>query len=265
MDSLGPRECVLATVDDALAAVQRATRHRESGQHGLFGVAAAPAPAPVGLREAEPWSEEERLASEYAVLSFYVSGHPLAKYASRLQELKAVPLGEIESRRNREEITVAGMIVGVRPMRSRRGQRWAIYTLQDMTGVQELLVFPESFSRLESVLKTGNPLLLKVRVQVEEAATRLSLLEARTLESLTESAPALLRVRLDLKELTEATLDRLRGLFEGCPGPCPVAFELRSPDGSVATLQAQHRVRPAPELLAAMEELCGREAIELVN
>ncbi len=265
MDSLGPRECVLATVDDALAAVQRATRHRESGQHGLFGVAAAPAPAPVGLREAEPWSEEERLASEYAVLSFYVSGHPLAKYASRLQELKAVPLGEIESRRNREEITVAGMIVGTRPMRSRRGQRWAIYTLQDMTGVQELLVFPESFSRLESVLKTGNPLLLKVRVQVEEAATRLSLLEARTLESLTESAPALLRVRLDLKELTEATLDRLRGLFEGCPGPCPVAFELRSPDGSVATLQAQHRVRPAPELLAAMEELCGREAIELVN
>jgi len=265
MDSLGPRECVLATVDDALAAVQRATRHRESGQHGLFGVAAAPAPVPVELREAEPWSEEERLASEYAVLSFYVSGHPLAKYASRLQELKAVPLGEIESRRNREEITVAGMIVGVRPMRSRRGQRWAIYTLQDMTGVQELLVFPESFSRLESVLKTGNPLLLKVRVQVEEAATRLSLLEARTLESLTGSAPALLRVRLDLEELTEATLDRLRGLLEGCPGPCPVAFELRSPDGSVATLHAQHRVRPAPELLAAMEELCGREAIELVN
>ncbi|OLC86941.1 MAG: DNA polymerase III subunit alpha, partial [Acidobacteria bacterium 13_1_40CM_4_61_5] len=81
MDSLGPRECVLATVDDALAAVQRATRHRESGQHGLFGVAAAPAPVPVELREAEPWSEEERLASEYAVLSFYVSGHPLAKYA----------------------------------------------------------------------------------------------------------------------------------------------------------------------------------------
>ena len=265
MDSLGPRECVLATVDDALAAVQRATRHRESGQHGLFGVAAAPAPVPVELREAEPWSEEERLASEYAVLSFYVSGHPLAKYASRLQELKAVPLGEIESRRNREEITVAGMIVGTRPMRSRRGQRWAIYTLQDMTGVQELLVFPESFSRLESVLKTGNPLLLKVRVQVEEAATRLSLLEARTLESLAGSAPALLRVRLDLEELTEATLDRLRGLLEGCPGPCPVAFELRSPDGSVATLHAQHRVRPAPELLAAMEELCGREAIELVN
>src|SRR5256712_6288259 len=147
MDSLGPRECVLATVDDALAAVQRATRHRESGQHGLFGVAAAPAPVPVELREAEPWSEEERLASEYAVLSFYVSGHPLAKYASRLQELKAVPLGEIESRRNREEITVAGMIVGVRPMRSRRGARVGGFNHPDKNRGGGVFVFSQKVSR----------------------------------------------------------------------------------------------------------------------
>jgi len=46
-------------------------------------------------------------------------------------------------------------------MRSRKGARWAIYTLQDMTGVQELLAFPESFAKLENVLKPGTPLLLK--------------------------------------------------------------------------------------------------------
>jgi DNA polymerase-3 subunit alpha len=47
MDLLGPREQLLATVDDAMAALQRAVRVRESGQHGLFGAAAAPAPAPL--------------------------------------------------------------------------------------------------------------------------------------------------------------------------------------------------------------------------
>jgi len=47
-------------------------------------------------------------------------------------------------------------------MRSKKGARWAIFTIQDMTGVQELLAFPESFARLEAVLKAGNPLLLKV-------------------------------------------------------------------------------------------------------
>src|SRR5499425_688087 len=100
LDSLGPRESLLATVDDALATLQRASRMRESGQHGLFMAAAAPAPIPFELHEAGPWSEEERLASEYAMLGFYVSGHPLAKYASRLADLKAVTLDQIEVQRN---------------------------------------------------------------------------------------------------------------------------------------------------------------------
>jgi DNA polymerase-3 subunit alpha len=265
MDSLGPREGMLASVDDALVALQRASRVRESGQHGLFGTAAAPAPVAFELREAEPWSEEERLASEYAMLGFYVSGHPLAKYAARLQELKTVSLGEIESRRNRDEITVAGLIVGVRAMRSRRGARWAICTIQDMTGVQELLAFPESFAKLETMLKTGTPLLMKARVQVEEAGTRLSLLEARRLEEITVgAAPSEFRLRLEMQSLTEDTLDGLEQLFADSPGPSSVVFELRSPDGSVAFLQAQQRVRPSPEFVEAVRQICGEQAIEAV-
>ena len=241
MDSLGPRERLLASLEDALQAVQRALRTRDSGQHGLFAAAAAPARAPRELHEAEPWSEQERLASEYAMLGFYVSGHPLERFAGRLQEVKAVHLASVEGRRNREEITVAGMIVSSRQMRSKRGARWAIYTIQDMTGIQELLAFPESFARLEPVLKTGTALLIKARVNVEEAGTRLALVDARPLEDRGEAAVTLMRVRVDLGMMDELTLDQLQDLFARHPGPCPVAFELLSPDGTVATLQAQQR------------------------
>jgi DNA polymerase III subunit alpha len=151
LDSLGGRESMMASVDDAVNALQRASRSRESGQHGLFGGAATPERAIFELRDAPQWSEEERLTSEYAMLGFYVSGHPLEKYASRLQELKVVPLSEIEGQRNGREIAVAALIVGSRPMRSKKGARWSIYTIQDMTGVQELLAFPESFARLEPI------------------------------------------------------------------------------------------------------------------
>src|SRR6202521_4992764 len=234
MDSLGPREGMLVSVDDALAALQRASRVRESGQHGLFGTAAAPATVAFELREAEPWSEEERLASEYAMLGFYVSGHPLAKYASRMRELKVVSLGEIEGQRNGKEITVAVLIVGVRPMRSKKGARWAIYTIQDMTGIQELLTFPESFAKLENTLKPRTPLLLKVRVQVEEAGTRLSLQEARVLEGLGESQTASsVRIRMNLENCPEDLVDRLQDIFASFPGRNPVIFDLLRPDGTV--------------------------------
>src|ERR1700726_3243393 len=72
MDSLGARESMVASVDDAVMALQRATRVRESGQHGLFGTAAAPAPVAFEMRDSEPWSEEERLGREEAKPGFYL-------------------------------------------------------------------------------------------------------------------------------------------------------------------------------------------------
>jgi DNA polymerase-3 subunit alpha len=217
------------------------------------------------LQEAAPWSEEERLASEYAMLGFYVSGHPLAKYASRLLDLKTVSLDQVEEQRNGKEITVAALIVGARPMRSKKGARWGIFTIQDMTGVQELLSFPESFARLEQILKPGNPLLLKVRVQMEEAGTRLSLQEARRLEEMAErAAPNELRVRIEMQSLSEDALDRLEDLFAASPGSCQVVFELWSPDGSEAVLQAQQRVKTTPALVEAVREICGNSAVRTV-
>jgi DNA polymerase-3 subunit alpha len=264
LDSLGPRESMLASVDDALAAVQRASRIRESGQHGLFGTAAAPARIAFELHDAEPWGEAERLASEYAMLGFYVSGHPLAKYASRLQELKCVSLDQVEGQRNGKEITVAVLVVGTRPMRSKKGARWAIYTIQDMTGVQELLAFPESFARLEQTLRAGAPLLLKVRVQVEEAGTRLSLQEAARLGDLAERPASSVRIRLKLEVLNDALLDRLEEVLSSYRGSSLVSLDLCDPRGASATLQVEQRVRACPELIAAIRECMGDQSIDLV-
>ncbi len=264
VDSLGPREAMAASIDDALASLQRASRLRESGQHGLFGGGggAAETAAPFLLRDAPLWSEEERLASEYAMLGFYVSGHPLERYSSRLAEWSVVRLEEVEGQRNGKEIAVAALIVGVRPMRSKKGARWAIFTIQDMTGVQELLAFPESFSKHEQTLKPGTPLLLKVRVQIEEAGTRLSLQEARKIADIAEKAAAQreFRVRIEMPLMTEDTLDRLEKLFAEAPGTSQVVFELESADGTIAVLPSQQRVKASPELMEAVRGIREKAA-----
>jgi DNA polymerase-3 subunit alpha len=267
VDSLGGREQMLASVDDAINALQRAARSKESGQHGLFfGGGNSEPKVHFELRDAPSWSEEERLASEYAMLGFYVSGHPLEKYGSLLKDMNVLSLDQVEGQRNGKELTVAGLIVGTRPMRSRKGARWAIFTLQDMTGVQELLTFPESFARLENILKPGSPLLLKVKVQIEEAGTRLSLQEARRLQDIAQRSAAApeFRVRVDLQMLSEDAMQRLEALFAKAPGPSVVIFELRSPDGTVAMLQSQQRVRVQPELVEAVRQICGQQAIQMV-
>ncbi len=172
-----------------------------------------------------------------------------------------VSLGQVESERNGKEIAVAALIVGTRPMRSKKGARWAIFTIQDMTGIQELLAFPESFARFENTLKPGAPLLMKVRVQVEEAGTRLSLQEARRVDEIVERVTNQeFRVRLDVQSLSEKTLDELEKLFKGTPGMSQVVFELVSPDGTIATMASQQRVKVTPELVAAVRTLKGEQA-----
>ncbi len=110
MDSLGSRRSqMFAVIDRAMEKAARRQREKMSGQHGLFGGAsAAPEPADEPLPDLEEWAEQEILNSEFATVGFYISGHPLSKFASRLGELGALDLATVEGRRNGEEITVAG-------------------------------------------------------------------------------------------------------------------------------------------------------------
>jgi DNA polymerase III subunit alpha len=266
MDTLGARRSQIFTViDRAMERAQRQQRERTSGQHGLFGGAssAAAPPADEPLPDLEEWPEHEMLASEFSTVGFYISGHPLSKYAAKLAELGAIDLAGVEGRKNGEEITVGGIVVATRPVRSRKGDRWAILTLQDMTGVLEVLAFPESFARLEAVFKSNAPLVLKGRVNVEDAGTRLSVMEARRLEDIGARPPNLMRVRVEMGLMDADMIDELKRLFAGKPGSCSLAFELISSEGAVATLQADQRVRADQDLVQAVRKLCGEDAVQL--
>jgi DNA polymerase-3 subunit alpha len=275
MDSLQARRAQLfSVIDKAMDGGQRAHRERSSGQHGLFAGGASPfaQPGESGLEPVEPplpdeeeWPEDQMLAHEYATLGFYISGHPLARHAGRFKQLGVTEIGALEGAQSGDEVILAALVANQRPMRSKKGDRWAICTLQDMTGAVELLVFPEAFTRLEGILKAGQPLLVKGRISVEEVGTRLISLEAKPLDDVVEPAPSVLRVRVDLRAVDALTLERLQELFDSKPGPCRVSFELVQSDGTRALLQSDRRVRPDRQLVEAVQEMCGPNTVEVLH
>jgi DNA polymerase-3 subunit alpha len=268
MDGLGAhRAQMIAVIDRVMERSQKLQRAREAGQHGLFGGSSPTAihmPAEE-LPDVFEWPEHELLAAEYATLGFYISGHPLDKYAGRLKELTAIELSSVEGKHNGEDIVVAGIIAHSRPMRSRRGARWMIITLQDRTGVIEALAFPEAFQKLEPLLKAATPLLVKGRVAVEDVGTRLIISDARVLDQVIERPPSLLRVRVDLKALDTSVLDQLGALFTSRPGRCRVAFELIHDDGTEATIEATSAVRADRELVERVRAICGSDSVAVVQ
>jgi DNA polymerase III subunit alpha len=271
LDSLGARRSQLyAMIDRAMERGQKIQRDSASNQHGLFVAGAGGAahqPAEPELPDAEEWPEYELLANEFATLGFYISGHPLDKYSARLRELKAVELAAMEGRRNGEDVVIGALVSSIRPMRSRKGDRWAILNLQDMTGQLEALVFPEAFARLETVLKSDVPLLLRGRVNVEDAGTRVAIQEAQPLDGVAGApgSTARMRVRIDLSAMDEMTLDQIKAVLAQSPGPCPIAFDIFDPQGDMATLASNQRVRIDDRLVSRLEQMPGVGSVEVVR
>jgi DNA polymerase-3 subunit alpha len=160
-------------------------------------------------------------------------------------------------------------------MRSRRGARWAILTLQDRTGVCDALVFPEAFQKLEAILKAATPLLVKGRVAVEDVGTRVIVSDARLLDQVRDQGgngaaqasgtPSLLRVRVSRSAMDATIINQLHELFASCPGRCRVAFDLVQDDGTEATIDAESAVSADRYLVERVREICGSDSVAVVQ
>jgi len=267
MDSLGAhRAALLEVADRALERGARLQRDKESAQHALFGGAAAQPAAPPALPEVDEWPEHERLGYEKEILGFFITGHPLARYEGRLRELKTTPIAELETTGNNDAVRVAGIVVRVRAMRSKKGERWAIATLEDLTGVVDLLIFPEAFRRLESRFYPDAVLLVKGRARAEEPGVRLAVQDAAPLEEALPgnggAAATRVVITLDLSRMSVETIERLDALFQRKPGRCRVEFKL-PPELGEHRGGKEVRVALDDELLAELKGLCGEAAVFL--
>ena len=186
LDSLGTRGQLMAAVDKAMERAQKTQRDAEQGQSGLFGLfdeTPARGREVDALPAAADWEESERLANEKEVLGFFVSGHPLDKYAEKLRNLTGViTVAEALERKPPErrwggqadmadELQVAGIIHGLRVQKSRRDQRlYAQASLEDATGKIELICFARDYERLAQQLKIEAPVLVRGSLMGDEDA-----------------------------------------------------------------------------------------------
>jgi DNA polymerase-3 subunit alpha len=274
MDAFGNRAQLMAILDKAIERAQKSQRDAEMGQHGLFGVFAQDEPMNGNgekLPNVPEWDEHQRLASEKEVLGFFITGHPLEKYAEKLRDFaKYKSVEEIlrmETGTGRDEITTAGVISAVRPMKSRKGDLYANAVMEDMTGTVEAIVFPEAYKRLQNILKQEIPMLVKASVRVEEGSNpKVAIAQLTPLDEAKPSLPKSIRIRLPLDSSTEGTVDALHGICKERRGEAKVLFDLERADDFMVVMEADgYNVCPDRAFIARVEELCGRGAVRVID
>jgi DNA polymerase-3 subunit alpha len=178
MDDFGPRERVLAGLDQCLAAGQQMQRAAGSGQKSFFDddviadqngagslTIALPQAAQIGQRELLAWEKES--------LGLFFSDHPFQEAARWLTSRVTANTGQLGPELVNERVVIAGVVGALRRITTRRREMMAVATLEDLHGSVEVTVFPKTYAaservwRQDAVVIVGGKLDLRAdRVQV---------------------------------------------------------------------------------------------------
>jgi len=272
MDSLGTRAQLMAGLDRAIERGQKTQRDAEFGQHGLFGVFASDMPQQNDrLPEVPEWDEHQRLAAEKEILGFFITGHPMEKYRDKLQDfsgyLDTAAICAMKQGTGKDEIPTAGIISGVRVIKSRKGDLYAQAALEDMAGSVQVIVFPEAYKRLADKLKMEVPVFVRGAVRVEEGANpKLAISTISSLDEIKPKLPRSVRIRLPLDIAQPETVDALHKLFRDRRGEAKVLFNLERPGDFMVVMEADgYNVQADRLFIARAEELCGRGSVQVVD
>jgi DNA polymerase-3 subunit alpha len=270
------RATLMKRLDAALALGEQNSRANETGQHDIFGLAAAHVPEAVRATAPDQpeWTDSVRLRGERETLGRAISGHPIDRF---MNDLPRFITGRITDYLEAEKPQASGeggraffggkpvAIAGVVEELRKRGNRTSV-VLDDDSGRIEASFFEEGYQQYREILVKDALLLIEGKVRFDEFANTwvLRATKVSELERLREKEAR--RIVLKVKNTDGLSLDRLQAVlakYKG--GACHVALQFMG-TGARGTFSfgAEWNVRPAPALIEELETLLGRGRIAVL-
>lgn len=264
MDVFGMhRAALLGNLEAAMQAASQIHKNRALGQIDIFSESISVMDLDIGLSSAtfSEWSDQERLNAEKASLGLYLTGHPIAHYAAELNKVITHKISNLRPARHEKQI-IAGFIIAMRTMLTKRGERMAFITLEDNTGRQEVAIFADIFKQSQELLKKDALLLVQGEASADEysGGVKMRALKIFDLYTARLTFAQKLLLNIDARQgLADNFVDRLKNILQLYnPGPCKVELKYKRSDASaVIMLGEDWTVKPDDRLLTAIHELAN--------
>jgi DNA polymerase-3 subunit alpha len=251
------RASLISVLDRAIESGAKAQRDRTFGQAGLFAVAGESSPEsfdePV-IRGIKPWSRREMLAFEKETLGFYVTGHPLEDYTEAIRCLAHVDSGNIAESGHGEQLAMGGIIVDLTTRITKKGDRFALFRLEDQYGSVKIVCWPEQFNRYKNLIQTDLAVLVKGRLELsDEGAATIITQDIQQLENARVKAAKEVIIKMTEDSVTDQNIKALNEIIGSNPGNTALQFELTLEEGIVVRLRLHQFLR-----LELTQELADR-------
>jgi DNA polymerase-3 subunit alpha len=272
-DSTGAKRAqLMAVLDQAVEEGAAAQRERELGQTSIFGEelnghspsAALPIPPLPSLAE---WDQAERLKYERELTGFYISAHPLARYEATLSALSTTTTVRLKECSDGSEVKICGIIATVKSMLTKKGDRMAYLTVEDLQGTTEVIVFPDLFRTAGELIVPERIVRITGTIDRGEKGTKI---RGSKIEPLAEvQAQSIKRIRIRLSDRPEVReqLPRLLDVFRRHPGSTSISMSFRT-DGALEaeTAPLPHlTVCASDHFVSDVEEVLGKGALSLLS
>jgi len=270
------RAQLLGAVEDVMRWAASRAEDQASAQIGLFGkasVAEAPPPLPV----VPAWRAEEELRAERDAIGFFISGHPLDRYEQDLKKFTNVTTGTLRTRGAelppgeqrpgrpdpRPRVRLGGVIHTLKLKNSKKGDRYAVFSLEDKEGVVEVIAWPDTYRRFETVLHGGEPVVVAGALEISEERCQVIADDVLPLVQARADAIRQAHVRVPPAHVGRDALAALREILAAHPGPCDAFLHLvtRDETETVLALPSALRVAASEQIVDAVEGMLGAGAL----
>jgi len=260
------RAVLLAAMEEAIKAAEQTARTHDSGHADLFGGLFVEADADVYAvhRKARPLTLKERLRGEKDTLGLYLTGHPIDEYEGEIRRFARQRI--IDLKPSRESQTVAGMVIALRVMKNKKGDKMGFITLDDRSARIEASLFADAYVSAQHLLQTDAVVVVEGEVSNDDfsGGLRLRVKRVMTMEDARTQLAESLRLKVNVEALKGDRMTWLGDLLKRHRGACPVTMDYTGQDAK-AMLQFGEawRIDPADSLIQALRDQFGRENVFL--
>jgi DNA polymerase III subunit alpha len=192
-DSMGHKRRQLMTYcEEIMEKAQKRQKERASGQANLLEQFEQTDHTPQNggsddvLPDIPEWDHKVLLANEKETIGFYITGHPLSRYAERLAMIVTADSSNLAAKTDREALILAGVVSSIREVQTRRKETMAYITFEDLKGSATVIFFPEIYKGSYDLLHGEDPLLVKGTVDIGEDSVKVIAVEATLLATASE-------------------------------------------------------------------------------
>jgi DNA polymerase-3 subunit alpha len=206
------------------------------------------------------WDKATLLAFEREMLGLYVSDHPLFGIEHILAQHADTSIAALtgdDTKPDGANVTIAGLITGLQIKRTKKGDLWAIATVEDLDGAIDCLFFPSAYMTVSTML--GHDVVCVVRGRLNRRdETPTIFAQELTLPDIKEGPRGPLVVTLPLARATNGVAERIKSVLGQHPGVTEVHVKLTQPGRSVLMrLDDSLRVSASPALFGDLKALLG--------